>query len=48
VASKVLKAESDVRIRVPDEISSDVVGDIVGIPTEKPWLVGVYIAVDQV
>jgi len=35
-------------IGVPDKISGDVVGVIEGIPTYKPWIVGVYIAVDQV
>jgi hypothetical protein len=45
---KVFNAESDRFIGVPDKISDDVVGVIVGITTEKPWIVGVYIAVDQV
>jgi hypothetical protein len=45
---KVFGAESDRFIGGPDKISGSAVGVIVGIPTEKPWIVGVYIAVDQV
>ena len=45
---KIFNAEIDRFIGVPNEISGDVVGVIVCIPTEKPWIVGVYIAVNQV
>jgi hypothetical protein len=44
---KVFSAKSDRFIGGPDKISGDVMGVIVGILTEKPWIVGVYIAVDQ-
>ena len=45
---KVFGAESDRFIGGPDKISGSVVGVIVGIPTDKPWIAGVYIAINQV
>jgi hypothetical protein len=32
----------------PDKISGGAVGVIRDVRTDKPWIVGVYIAVDQV
>jgi hypothetical protein len=45
---KVFSAESSLFERGPDKIGGDVVGVIEGIVTDKPWIVGIHIAVDQV
>ncbi len=42
---EVFNADIDLFIWVPDEISCDIVGVIVCIPTEKLWVVRVYIAI---
>jgi hypothetical protein len=45
---EVFDAESDRFIGGPDKIYGSVLGVIESIPTDKPWIVGVYIAVDLV
>ena len=42
---KIFNAERELFIEIPDQISGDIVGVIEFVPTDKLWIVRVYIAI---